>query len=545
MLVFGFVGVAWIGHAGLQAQMAGIIATRLPVQQLFTTSAVCQGCHNGLITSAGEGVSIGFDWRSSMMANAARDPYWQATVRREIIDHAPASAAIQSECSRCHMPMSNYRERPAGEEGSVFSHLPIGDERFDGDRDAHLAADGVGCATCHQILPDNFGERESFVGHFLVDEKTAWDQRSLIGPFEIDSGRTRIMHSASAFFPEKGTHIQESELCATCHTLITHALDENHEAVGELPEQVPYLEWLHSDYAETKSCQSCHMPALESEVAITSVLGEPREEVNRHAFRGGNFLIPRMLNAHRNELGVEALSTELDASALRTIDHLKASTASLTVREASVSRNELTAQLEVRNRAGHKLPTAYPSRRVWLHISVADRQGNIVFESGKLNRDGSIEGNANDESPDAFESHYEVIDAADKVQIYESIMLDSKGNVTTGITSGASYAKDNRLLPAGFDKATASSDIAVHGRARQDRDFEESGDLLRVEIPVPDNAGPFEFVATLWYQPIGARWAQNLAAYDADETARFGHYFDEMADNTSVKVAETHREIVE
>ena len=34
------------------------------------------------------------------------------------------------------------------------------------------------------------------------------------------------------------------------------------DVVGELPEQMPYLEWLHSDFREEKSCQDCHMPAV-------------------------------------------------------------------------------------------------------------------------------------------------------------------------------------------------------------------------------------------------------------------------------------------
>ncbi|HSP69204.1 MAG TPA: hypothetical protein VLN48_15865, partial [Bryobacteraceae bacterium] len=56
------------------------------VGPLFQTSDRCFACHNGLSTSAGEDVSIGFSWRPTMMANAARDPYWQSGVRREIID---------------------------------------------------------------------------------------------------------------------------------------------------------------------------------------------------------------------------------------------------------------------------------------------------------------------------------------------------------------------------------------------------------------------------------------------------------------------------
>ena len=78
---------------------------------VFLTSHDCMACHNGLTTPAGEDVSIGFAWRASMMANASRDPYWQAGVRREILDHPEAAHEIEDECAICHMPMSRTKAR--------------------------------------------------------------------------------------------------------------------------------------------------------------------------------------------------------------------------------------------------------------------------------------------------------------------------------------------------------------------------------------------------------------------------------------------------
>src|SRR5262245_47520787 len=78
---------------------------------LFQTSDRCFACHNGLSTAAGEDISIGFGWRPTLMANSARDPYWQAGVRRETIDHPEAKKDIEDECSKCHMPMARYQSR--------------------------------------------------------------------------------------------------------------------------------------------------------------------------------------------------------------------------------------------------------------------------------------------------------------------------------------------------------------------------------------------------------------------------------------------------
>src|SRR6187401_2694915 len=85
-------------------------------KDLFQTSDRCFACHNGLSTSTGENISIGLSWRPTMMANSARDPYWQAGVRRESIDHPESKAAIEDECSKCHMPMSRYQSNYEGEQ---------------------------------------------------------------------------------------------------------------------------------------------------------------------------------------------------------------------------------------------------------------------------------------------------------------------------------------------------------------------------------------------------------------------------------------------
>ena len=66
----------------------------------FRTSDRCVACHNELKTSSGEDISIGFQWRASIMANSSRDPYWQGSVRRESLDHPESQANIEDELGR-------------------------------------------------------------------------------------------------------------------------------------------------------------------------------------------------------------------------------------------------------------------------------------------------------------------------------------------------------------------------------------------------------------------------------------------------------------
>jgi hypothetical protein len=502
----------------------------------FQTSDRCVACHNGISSPTGEDISIGVNWRTSMMANSGRDPYWISGVRRETIDHPVAAASIQDECTICHMPMMRYESKLIGREGEAFVHFPPGQHT----RADRLAEDGVSCSVCHQITGEGLGTRASFVGGFKIDTSKPPGERHEYGPFEIDKGHTTIMRSSSTFQPtEDKKVIRSSELCATCHTLLTKALDAQGRVIGELPEQVPYQEWLHSKYKDATSCQDCHMPKVLEDVPITSVLGEPRPGFSQHSFVGGNFFIERLLNRHRNDLGVSAPPEDFDSAAVRTIAHLRSEAARISIKRPGIHNGRLEAEISIENLAGHKLPTAYPSRRAWLHVTVRDGRGKVLFESGALHPDGSIEGNANDIDPSRFEPHYVEITQPDQVEIYEAIMADPGDRPTTGLLTALRFVKDNRLLPHGFDKQTAGDDVAIHGGAETDPNFVGGGDTIRYSVAVGGGEAPFQVEAELWYQPIGYRWAMNLKPYDAAEPKRFVGYYEATASGSAVMLVRT------
>ncbi len=506
-------------------------------QQNFQTSDRCFACHNNLYTPQGEDVSIGLSWQTTLMANSGRDPYWQAGVRRETMDHPESSKAIQDECTICHMPMMRYQAHYEGKEGELFSHLP-----FDMDKqEDRLAADGVSCSLCHQITPEKLGTRESLVGRFVIDTSKPLGDKVVYGPYKIDDGHKTIMRSSDGGWrPTEGEHIRKSELCATCHTLITQALGPDGKVIGSLPEQMPYQEWYHSDYRtsekDAKSCQQCHMPAVK-DTPITRVLGEPREQLAKHIFIGGNYFIQRILGRHRAELSVNAYAQEMETAADRTVRHLQDETAKLSITSAEVRNGRMEAELAIENMSGHKFPTAYPSRRAWLHVTVKDRNGNPVFESGALEPSGLIKGNDNDADALKYEPHYTQITSPDQVQIYEGIMVDSAGKPTTGLLNALRYEKDNRMLPKGFDKKTADDEIGVKGSAAQDPNFQGGGDRISYSVPVGNAQGPFTVEAELYFQIIGFRWAENLRKYDAFEPKRFVGYYEQMSTGSAVMMS--------
>ncbi len=506
------------------------------IQPAFRTSDRCFPCHNELTTPSGRDVSIGLAWRSSIMANSARDPYWQASVRRETIDHPQAVHDIEDECSICHMPIARYQAKLQGNKGQVFAYLPF----YADPKKSASAEDGVTCAVCHQIGKQKLGSRESFNGRFVVENPPETDARPEYGPFEVTRARQHIMDSSTGGFrPMFSEHTRDSALCGSCHQLYTTARGENGKEIGYLPEQMPYLEWLHSDYPSRYSCQQCHMPEVHEAVRISSVLSDPRNGLNQHVFQGGNFFMQQMLNQYRNDLDVAALPQELTNAADSTLAFLRTQSARIELRNVDVAVGTLRAEVFVQNLTGHKLPTAYPSRRAWLHFVVHDHEGQTVFESGALNADGSIQGNDNDADPNRFEPHYREISSADQVQIYEPILKDTQGHVTTGLLSAVGYFKDNRILPTGFDKKTADKDIAVTGDALDDPDFTAGSDTVRYSVSLGVTHGPYRIEVELWYEPIGFRWAHNLQPYNASEPQRFVSYYESMSASAATVLART------
>ena len=137
--------------------------------------------------------------------------------------------------------------------------------------------------------------------------------------------------------------------------------------LGAFPEQVPYLEWTHSSHNPADTCQSCHMPRFK-DTPIASRMGQDRAYLGQHVFQAGNSLVPKLLDSDRDDLGVEASATELAAASAESVESLKQSAARLSIGQVEVAAGRLTAEVAVGNLSGHKLPTAYPSRRVWIHL---------------------------------------------------------------------------------------------------------------------------------------------------------------------------------
>ncbi|MBE2269866.1 MAG: hypothetical protein IAE80_16635 [Anaerolinea sp.] len=530
------VGILLIGAALLlpQSVQAQETVPMLPIEngRYFDTSGVCATCHSNMFDEHGNNISFDSAWRATMMGNSGRDPYWRAGLRREVLSNPDFADFIQDKCATCHMPMARTTANLAtGEYLAVFGEngaVTPGTEYHT------LAVDSVSCALCHQITPEHLGTREGSSGHYVIDGTTDDLNRVIYGPFAPNAAQAAFMQASTGGVQTQSDHVAQSELCAACHELYTPYFDvETRElAPVEFQEQTPYTEWLNSDYRNSQSCQTCHMPVVDG-LAMAASLGNPipamRTNVSQHTLLGGNVYLPRILQTFGEELEVAATDEQFQAYIDATRAQLQNDTARITLQNVVVTDNILSLDVFVQSLVGHKFPTAYPSRRTWLHVTVTDASGAVVFESGGYQDNGFIVGNANDEDALQFEPHYDVITAPDQVQIYEPVMGDTAGHPTTTLLLASQYLKDNRILPLGYDPATVPVEIAVWGDAATDPDFVGGSDIVTYQIPVTSATG-LTVEVELVYQTLGYRWADNLREFEdpeiAPEIVTFLRYYD-------------------
>ena len=200
----------------------------------FIGSARCSICHDLLSDSEGSDMSILGHWRSTMMANAARDPLWQAKVSSEVKRNPGLKKVIEELTATCHMPVAWTQAYTRDADRLVLDNGLLSPKNA-----LHTAAmDGVTCSLCHQIQDKNLGRKESFSGKFVIDTDKQAPEREIFGPYKDPVQRT--MQKSVGFTPVYGAQINDSALCATCHTLFTPFVDGQGNVVS-MPETAMIL----------------------------------------------------------------------------------------------------------------------------------------------------------------------------------------------------------------------------------------------------------------------------------------------------------------
>ncbi|QDS97317.1 hypothetical protein [Adhaeretor mobilis] len=427
----------------------------------------------------------------------------------------------------------------------------------------------------------------------------------LHGPFEDKEISPYSMEHALGFKPKHNPYIQSSQMCGTCHVVNLPIIDEVYadgETTDELVaaeqnplfkkyhhhlEQSTYLEWLNSEFEnefnpenpQAQTCQDCHMSkdyhnddldlhleAIETRIAAIQDDTYPdaenlvelkelkvrlrKEGYARHNFRGLNVFLVEMFNQFDDVLGVR--KNDFMTGSTSDIAHAKQDfvrQARNDVAELEVSTDltggELIAQVEVKNKVGHRFPSGVGFRRAFLEFLVIekpqenDSEERIVWSSGRTNEIGVLlngEGKPLrseffDEHPDpeanrgneqCCQHHHEVITRPDQVQIYETLLHSADHRFSTSFVHAGQTIKDNRLLPRGwsaqgpgaalngkFLKATHPGPVAKNDARYQDG---SGTDVVTYKVKLPANVDTsrLQVKVTLYYQAIPPYFLQSL-----------------------------------
>lgn len=450
------------------------------------------------------------EWNASPMGLAGRDPIFFAQLQGETNNLPEHTTCIENLCLHCHGVMGQRQlaidtsgQNTEGCEQLFTIGPPPGvpagrpftldmvkqwpnSPKNEFQKYGALARDGISCAVCHHVADIELGEENSYTGNFVSGPPD-----EIYGPYQ--NVIPRPMQQALGITPQFGHQISDSGLCGSCHAILLPVFDNDGKQIGSSYEQTTYLEWENSDFSQAgpdfMSCQDCHMPArfdgreLAFEIAnIESNMFPPttnrlsnadvtlteRSPYTRHSLHGLNLIINQIFQQFPVILGYAQLVGFFnDAPALITgqdsmIEMAQSQTATVRVKELSVNQDgELEAVVEVKNLTGHYLPSGVGFRRMFLEFLVRDSEGNILWASGRTNGLGAIVEGTTDivlpseepvKFPDApFQPHYQEITRQDQVQIYQELVEDSAGNLTSSFLRRVTEVKDNRIRPRGYD----------------------------------------------------------------------------------------------
>jgi len=300
-----------------------------------------------------------------------------------------------------------------GKLADVFAQLPSQGRRLE----LHNSGRQVSCTVCHQVSNEELGTRaiSTRTSRCGTPRRRARD----LGP-SIDKGRKTIMRSVTGC-ADADDAIQQSELCATCHTLYTQAYNAAGQVIA------------HSGADNYQDGSTAVQPGRNAQAAVVHmhpcrggrVAPCSRLRDGMHATFVGATSCVRMLNRNRIDLGSSA--SVGDGSDGEGDDPHFRGDGSVSIARAEVTGGALNVDVDVKNSPDKDADRVIPPPHV-LHVTVRDRQDKRC-RVGRINDAGLIQGNDND--ADATNtSHYEQISGRTG-SIYESIMGDASNVPTT------------------------------------------------------------------------------------------------------------------
>ena len=539
-IVLGIIGLSMIPvEKGAKAsytteQLRSIHAPMFAVldsSQYFPTQVDCSGCHGrdqdglALVDGEGQDVNMHDDWQTSMMGNSAKDPFWRAKVSHEVLINPQHSEELQDKCTSCHAPMGHYTSKYQGHDHYLMADLLVDT----------VGLDGVSCGACHQMSAEDLGLL--FSGDIKYDTS-----RVQYGPYENPFAPP--MANFVGFRPVQSDHINDAGICASCHSLITESVDLNGEFTGTtFVEQATYHEWLNSQYnTDDVSCQSCHMAQIQDSVVISDnyIFLQKRFPYGLHDLVGANTFMIQLMKDNKEALGIDASDANFNETLFKTYEILQSKTLDMTLDLESLDTDTAYFKVALTNKAGHKFPSGYPSRRAFIEFIALTEEGDTLFKSGVLDDTYEVEGH-----DPQFEPHYQVINQSEQVQIYELVNGDVNNNFSSVLERGYVALKDNRLPPLGFTTSHEVYDTTlIVGKAINDLDFNKNeigeqgtgSDIIFYHVPLKNYTGLIDIRAKVWYQSLPPKWMKEMFSESTPEIETFRTMYDK-ADQSAVLVS--------
>jgi hypothetical protein len=459
-----------------------------------------------------------------------------------------------------------------------------------------LARDGVSCAVCHHIKRDDsplpkFLET-TLTGQFFYtkpDELGGPFEKPSTPPMKNGLGITPVHdpYVKDARFCGTCHAINLPVLDAKSDASVDERSGHGPDPYDNCPlgdghcsfEQGTYLEWLNSAFqneigtggSQPQTCQDCHMKgtfggnvvqtkiaAVEDNQYPAADHRAPNDDLNvpvrtsgyaRHQFQGLNAFLLGFFSQFSNLLGVRTCDYMASGCSDRTPfsniptamanfnEQALNETATIAAGAPAFTKNQdgtwtLTSDVAVTNLTGHRFPSGVSFRRAFIEFTVRDRNGKLLFGSGRTNAAGVIVDMNDQPLPSeyvgsigpngmAYQPHYwspgNPISRPDQVQIFEELLKDADGKFTTSFIRQDVHFKDNRILPRGWTYAGPDPKL-FFGRPLQETHPDGIGadahyadplgangqSVVRYQIALPagTNTDSLQVSAKLYYQTV-------------------------------------------
>ena len=381
------------------------------------------------------------------------------------------------------------------------------------------------CGSCHTIILPVFRSNGEPV---MVAGEYGWQQKTF-------DEQTTFLEWQNSRFADNGP---TPESCQQCHMPNTFVQD------GVESQPLAY---------KIANVEDNTFPAVDHRAPDEKLALQTRSDYRRHLLLGINMFALEMFKQFRTELGLytpdpkngiinpdpmirqslnvaDSVDTAIDQGT-----NFIAKTRTADVKILSVIRKTNAWQVDVQviNKAGHSFPSGVGFRRAFLNFQMLGAEGDVEWASGNVAPNDSkssenlkgliVDSRGNPlltekftSSQQRFQPHYwaeNPITRQDQVQIYEELVTNPEGYLTTSFIALDKKAKDNRLQPQGWSSQGPNAEetgpvgtcVNIRDKVVCDPNYEDGSgsNVVRYLVPLTNRTALAQTVrATLYYQTI-------------------------------------------